>query len=218
MRNQLLISAFVIVLCAFISGVGICADTWTVFSYPGGNPLAPGSASEIVFTLNNGVLSLNTNTIATQGGSSANTWTLLFSGNWAACGTIDDSGGYVPDPYATFHASGQGGHIEWAGSTPSGYTAPLMLGASFAGDGAATYTASWGSPIYDVSSTLVVNRHPTYWGPEYSLYESASHTVYATYAQTAGSMVPEPASLLALLTGGISIAGFGLRARRAGRR
>lgn len=217
MRGPYFFCTLLVALASLVCSGAAGADSWTVFSYPGGNPIAPGYPSEIAFTLHNGMLSLNSSTIATVGGSSSTTWKLLFSGNWAVCGTVDESGSYARDPYATFVASGQGGHIEWAGNTPLGYSAPLMVGASFAGAGASNYTCQWGRPINDVTATLALNRHPTFWGPEYNLYDSVEHTFYASYAQGA-SPVPEPMGLLTLLTGAVSLGGFAHRTRRRAKR
>lgn len=216
MRRPYFLCTLIAFATLVFSGAAV-ADSWTVFSYPGGNPIAPGYPSEIAFTLHNGMLSLNSDTIATVGGSSSTTWKLLFSGNWAVSGTVDESGSYAPDPYAKFVASGQGGHIEWAENTPIGYSAPLIVGASFAGDGASSYTSQWGRPISDVTATLALNSHPTFWGPEYNLYDSVGHTFYAAYAQGAAP-VPEPTGMLTLLTGAVSLAGFAHRTRRRAKR
>ena len=204
MKRLILLSLLAIL--ASVTCGGLSADTWTAFSYGGGNPLTDGSPADMVFTLCSNHLSLNSSKITTIGNSSAMTWTLLFSGDWAACGTIDGSGDYIPDPYASFVQEGQGGDIQWANHTPVGYQAPLMLGRRFVGDGAATYTSRWGAPIGEVSASLVLNTHPSIWGSEYNLYEPVMHTFMATYPPV--QAVPEPTGLLSLFAGGISLLGF----------
>ena len=207
MKRLILLSLLAIL--ASVTCGGLSADTWTAFSYDGGNPLADGSPADMIFTLDNNHLILNSSKITTMGNSSAMTWTLLFSGDWAACGTIDESGDYIPDPYASFVQEGQGGDIQWANHTPVGYQAPLMLGRRFDGDGAATYTSRWGEPIGEVSASLVLNTHPSIWGSEYNLYEPVMHTFAASYLPD--QAVPEPSGLLSLFAGGISLLGFGFR-------
>jgi len=202
-------------LCAFVSSGEARASAWTAFTYSGSNPVAPGLPSDITFTFDNTHLSLNSSKIVTVGGSSSMKWELLFSGSWGVCGTIDDSGSYTPDPYASFKADGQGGSVEWKAGTPSGYATQLILGGSFTGDGASTYVSQWGEPISEVTGTLALNTHPSIWGAEYNLYEAVSHTFVSQYGpMSPPPMVPEPMSLLTLLTGAISIAGFGFRARK----
>jgi hypothetical protein len=92
-----------------------------------------------------------------------------------------------------------------------------MLGASFAGNNASTYVCGWGTPICEVTATLALNSHPTYWGPQYNLYDAVDHTFYAPYVQ-GSAVVPEPMGLLTLLTGAVSLAGFAFRARRSAKR
>ena len=213
LKRQLLLSVLILTICALTSS-GALADAWTVFTYDGSNPVVPGLPSDITFTFDNTHLSLNSSKIATVGGSSSMEWTLLFSGIWAVCGTIDESGNYTADPYASFTAHDQGGSIEWKAGTPSGYATQLILGGSFIGDGASTYVSQWGEPICEVKATLALNTHPSIWGAEYNLYEAASHTFLTQYSPVSPAMVPEPMGLLTLLTGAISIAGFGFRARR----
>ena len=183
------------------------ADTWTAFSYSGGNPLANGSPSQMSFTFDNNRLSLNSNRIWTVGGSSAMTWTLLFSGSWAALGTIDESGAVIPDVYANFEADGLGGgYVRWASNTPAGHSTTLLVGVPFEGNGAAAYTNRWGSPIGEVTASLALNTHPSVWGSNYNLYDPVSHSFSAAYEPV--QAVPEPTGLLSLLAGSISIMGF----------
>ncbi len=203
----------ILVFCAVVSSGEARASAWTVFAYDGDNPVASGLPSDITFTFDNTRLSLNSSRIVTVGGSSSMTWTLLFSGNWGVCGTIDDSGNYTPDPYASFKADGQGGSIEWNADTPSGYATQLILGGSFTGDGGSTYTGQWRMPIGEATATLALNTHPSIWGAEYNLYLPESHTFVAEYRPAVA--VPEPTGMLTLLSGAISIAGFGFRARRS---
>lgn len=213
LRRQLLLSVLMLTICALTSS-GAFADAWTAFTYDGSNPVAPGYPSDITFTFDNTNLSLNSAKIVTVGGSSSMKWTLLSSGSWGVCGTIDESGNYTADAYASFTAHDQGGSIEWKAGTPVGYTTQLILGGSFTGDGASTYVSQWGEPICEVKATLALNTHPSIWGAEYNLYEAASHTFLTQYSPMSPPLVPEPMGLLTLLTGAISIAGFGFRARR----
>jgi hypothetical protein len=216
LNRLFLISVLLLALCAVVSSGEARASSWTVFTYDGGNPVAPGMPSDITFAFDNTHLSLNSSRIVTVGGSSSMSWTLLFSGNWGVCGTIDELGNYTPDPYASFKADGQGGSIEWSADTPSGYATQLILGGSFTGDGASTYVSQWGMPIREVPATLALNTHPSIWGAEYNLYEPESHAFLAEYRPVA-TAIPEPTGMLTLLSGAISIAGFGFRARRSRR-
>lgn len=205
MKKITLLFAFII-----FASARLCAETWTAFTYDGGNPLASGSPSQMSFTFDNNRLSLNSNRVWTLGGSSAMTWNLLFSGSWAACGTIDENGAYVPDAYASFEADGLGGYVRWASATPSGYHTNLLVGTPFAGNGAAAYTSTWGSPIENVSASLALNTHPSMWGSDYNLYEPMSYRFSAAYTSVqAVAAVPEPIGLVSLLVGGISMLGFG---------
>lgn len=207
MKRITLLFAFIILTCSQLN-----ADTWTAFNYDGGNPVANGSPSQMAFTFNNNRLSLNSSRIWTVGGSSAMTWTLLFSGSWAACGTIDESGAYIPDVYASFEADGQGGYVRWAGNTPEGYRTRLLVGVPRTGDSAAAYTSRWGSPIGEIRASLALNTHPSIWGSDYNLYESVSHSFSAAYMPV--QAVPEPTGLLSLFAGGVSILGFGMKRNR----
>jgi len=205
MKKITLLIALIIVACS-----GLSADTWSVFTYDGGNPLGTGSPSSMLFTFNNNQLALNSDKVWTAGGSSAMTWRLLFSGNWAVCGTFDENGAYIPDAYATFVIEGLGGYVQWAGNTPSGYQTSLLVGMPFSGDGATVYTSQWGGPIGDVSASLALNTHPTMWGSNYNLYEPASHSFNAEYipATAVVAAVPEPAGMVSLLFGGMAVLGF----------
>jgi hypothetical protein len=213
LNRLFLMSVLLLALCAIASSGEARADAWTVFVYDGDNPVAPGLPGDITFTFDDTRLSLSSSRIVTVGGSSSMSWTLLSSGNWGVCGTIDGSGNYTPDPYASFNADGEGGSIEWNANTPSGYATQLILGGSFAGNGASTYVSQWGTPIREVAATLALNTHPSIWGAEYNLYEPESHTFMAQYTPDRAT-VPEPTGMLTLLGGAISIVGFGFRARR----
>ena len=167
-----------------------------------------GGPRAIIFTLANDTLSLNTTGISTGGGgSSTRVWELLFSGNWAAFGTIDSSGSLVPDLYATFLYDGHGGRVQWARNTPFGYTAPLMLGSSFIGDGAATYyDYSYSEPTgRSTRGTLVLWSSLARRPLEDDTYTARSHTFYVV------SNIPEPSSVLALFCGLVCLAGAALR-------
>jgi hypothetical protein len=210
LKRIALLFAFIIIACSHLS-----ADTWTPFAYDGGNPLATGSPSQMSFTFGNNHLSLNSNSISTVGGSSAMTWNLLFSGNWAVCGTIDESGAYVPDLYASFETDGQGGYVRWANNTPDGHLTSLLVGMPFEGDGATAYTSRWGSPLGEVTASLALNTHPSLWGSNYNLYEPVSHSFNAAYSAVHPmAAVPEPSGLISLLAGGISLLGCGVRRNR----
>lgn len=204
MKRTALIFTLIIVACSQLS-----ADTWSAFTYDGGNPLADGSPGQMSFSFDNNHLSLNSSRVWTVGGSSAMTWSLLFSGNWAVCGTIDEFGAYVPDSYATFESDGQGGYVRWASNTPGGYQTNLLVGMPFEGDGATAYTSRWGSPLGDVTASLVLNTHPSIWGPNYNLYEPVSHSFSAACTPTPAA--PEPSGLISLIAGGMSLLGFGMK-------
>jgi hypothetical protein len=133
-----------VALLTLLIATGTCtayADSWTIYSID----VDPGSGlpSDITLTFESGHLTLNNELIGTPGGSSFQSWTLLTAGSWAAAGTIDGQGSFVADPYAVFVPEWHGGHIQWAANTPVGYIAPLQLGVSYSGDGAAHYEGYW---------------------------------------------------------------------------
>jgi hypothetical protein len=143
------------------------------------------------------------------------TYSLGVGGTWGVCGTV--SGGVLtPDPYAQFEilrntAGGNTGwpwvlnitgtppmgRVHWLPGVPVGYTTNLLLGYSFAGDGAPTHTYQptplepWG-PMTEVTGTLVL--FGTYMYGQTGDGTAVSHSFSVTY-------VPEPTSLLALLSG-----------------
>lgn len=140
------------------------------------------------FTFDGARLSLNGSMISTVGGSSQMESDLLLSGSWAVCGSVAD-GVLTPDPYATF-ASGQ---VHWAAGTPIGYTASLLLGYSFQGDGAPMYQQhpTYSHPLQQ-GTTIMVRTYSPRMGYDYpDSYSSKSHVFTATH-------VPEPASALVL--------------------
>lgn len=185
-------------------------DIWVAFDSPEWAELPEWSPTQMVFTFDGGRLTINTSTISEDSGSGTESWTLLFSGDWAVLGTIDDSGSLVPDSYATFVYDGYGGYVDWVADTPSGYIAPLLLGASYIGDGAMTYEeyAEYQPTGYTVTGGIVLwNNLPMRQG-ERELYTALGHTFYAD----SSVQVPEPAGILAMLTG---LSGFlGLMVRR----
>ncbi|MEN6372374.1 MAG: PEP-CTERM sorting domain-containing protein [Armatimonadota bacterium] len=182
---------------------GVHADTWTVFQMdPSWTPSDKYCPRDLTFTFSDGRLSLNSRATSTGGGgSSTHAWQLLFSGSWAATGTIDNSGSLVRDPYATFNYDGYGGHIDWASDTPSGYTAQLLIGYRFNGDGAATYQNYEGEqPVGEpVMGTLVLWDYLALRPLEDDLYTLQNHAFTVT-------AIPEPSSLPAL---GIVLSGLG---------
>jgi hypothetical protein len=206
-----------LIICLFIVPVAaVHADTWTIATLPDwvGDWVQP---RDIIFTFENDTLSLNTEAISTEGGSSCEVWQLKFSGNWAACGTIDGAGNLLSDPYATFVYEARGGHIQWAPNTPSGYTAPLMLGFSFSGDGAATYedygvfnyeTGQYEPTGRTTTGTLVQRHYLALRSDEMDIYDPLTHTFQAT-------PVPEPPSILALMCGFVGLVGYMGRSKRS---
>jgi len=162
------------------------------------------------FTFDGNSLQLKGTHIQSVGGSSSTACDLLLSGSWAVCGTV--AGGILtPDPYATFIGDGNGGSIQWAANTPFRHTANLLVGYSFAGDGAATYYPNFWSPPpppWDsVQGTLMIRRYSPYMGYGYpDSYTGKTHSFSVTY-------VPEPGGLLTLGVGGLG-ARLGLRRPR----
>lgn len=147
---------------------------------------------------------------------------LCLAGDWAVCGYVVGNTLYR-DPYASFvySSSADGGTVHWASNTPSAYTCSLLLGYAFTGNGAQTYD-SWHyaiSPpprsnytyVYDGScnGTLVARYYTQL--PNYS-YNCQSWAVSHVYALTAPA-VPEPSSVLALLSGLVMLGGFSKRRR-----
>jgi len=202
----------ILVITMFVLTVGTAwSETWSVKCIP--EDIAQG-CNNIMFSFENNVLSLNTSSISTQGGSSVQRWVLLFSGNWAVCGSVDEDGNLVKDPYADFIVDNSGGYINWSPETPFGYTTTLLLGASFIGDGAKTYyDYTFGEPSgRETTGTLVLWEYFTRRPLEADTYTKKSHTFTAVYEP-----VPEPSSILTLaivLSGAVSM---GLRRAKTGR-
>lgn len=185
----------ILILLVMLTASSIYADTWTVFEMdPSWTPSDEYCPRDLTFSFTDGRLSLNSRaTSIGGGGSSTHVWELVFSGNWAAVGTIDESGNLVRDPYATFVQEGYGGYIDWASDTPYGYTAPLLLGCLFNKDGAMTYrNFADGKPVGDpITGTLVLWDHLALRPLEYDTYIRQSHEFSATF-------VPEPSSMATL--------------------
>ncbi|MEN6521726.1 MAG: PEP-CTERM sorting domain-containing protein [Armatimonadota bacterium] len=168
------------------------ADTWTVFRMdPSWEPSDEYCPRDLTFTFSGGRLSLNSTATSTGGGgSSTHTWQLLFSGNWAVAGTIDETGSIIRDPYATFIYDKHGGYINWASDTPSGYTTQLLLGYRFDGDWAETYQnyeyeQPFGEPV---TGTLVLWDYLVRCPLENDIYTPQNHEFSVT-------AVPEPSSI-----------------------
>lgn len=195
-----------LVLLVLLIATGTCtayADNWTALQIPASD----GTPPDMTFVLGDTGLSLNASHVVSWGGSSSDTYDLLFSGQWAVTGQIV-GGTLMPDSYATFAVTGPGsGYIEWASNTPTGYVAPLVLGGVFGGDSAATYRDFFlGDYGETVTGTLVVVNYPTKMPQDAQDYWRVSHTFYVT------SPVPEPPSLLAFVCG---LVGLGRMARRS---
>ncbi len=157
------------------------------------------------FTFDGRNLSVNRTSIWTVGGSSCTASSLLLSGSWAVFGTVTDSI-LTPDPYATL----VGGAVQWAANTPIGYTANLLLGYSFEGDGAPMYQRQ---PSYNYppqqGTTLMIRTYSPRMGYDYpDSYAFRNHIFTATY-------IPEPSAILALLCG---VGGLAMRFRWPGNR
>jgi hypothetical protein len=207
-----------VVLCvialALTLGQAASAENWTVFQADENE--VSGEISAIIFTLDKNILSLNTPGLTERAGSSAENYELLFSGTWAACGTVDGSRNFVPDPYAKFVMDGYGGSVVWADGTPKGYSAPLMLGCSFKGDGAAEYQNALGyEPADKVKGTLVVwDSLPMFPGAR-EVYNPVDHTFKVVHSVPA----PEPSGIAAVLVTAVTALAGGLgrikRMRRA---
>lgn len=148
------------------------------------------------FTFDGHNLSILNSCIETVGNSSKRVSYLLLSGSWAVCGTvIDDT--LIPDPHATL----VGDHIKWGPNTPVGYTANLLLGYSFQGDGAGAYQPNPpGYGIPPVEGTLVVRTYSPLMPGDYpDSYSVLTHVFTATY-------VPEPSSVVVVVLGLVSFA------------
>ncbi len=188
------------VIAAFASGGVVCAsETWTAFVNPG-NPAAPGSTSDITFSLDNGRLSLNSSTITTVGGSSSMTYSLQLSGLWAVCGTMDEEGSFTADPYATFLQDELGGTVNWSINTPSIWTTNLVLGGSFP-DGGASYCGNWwGTGLPSVDGTMVIEKRQTMYQSNVTYQRLDGHAFAISSGPTVSFTppVPEPSSIVGL--------------------
>ena len=190
------------------------AATWTVFSVPEvyWSRIPDWSPRDITFTLDSDILSLNTQAIGTDSGSSSVAWKLMFSGDWAVFGSVDPSGALTRDPYASFNYDGLGGSISWATNTPDGYTAPLLFGYDFTGNGATTYSEyAGGEPSgVETTGTLVLKEYLPMRSHEQDIYTAQSHDLNSGNIVYV-SNVPEPPALVAMLCGIVGLAGTLLR-------
>lgn len=179
----------VIFICLFFVAGSLQAETWEVKRWSIGYPSPDQPDRVIAYTLTGSDLSLNQTTIYSPGYSSATAWELKFSGKWGACGKVEN-GEFLPDPFAVFVPDqNYGGHINWSLETPNGYSTTLLLGYSFEGNEAASYTPYiWDTQYAPVTGTLVLREFWPYYG-HYSSYAPIQHSFNATYA------VPEPTSL-----------------------
>jgi hypothetical protein len=208
--KKLLLSVFLLLLVS-ISGTAF-SESWILFVNLG-NPPINGNPNEMVFNLNNNVLSLNTPNIITVGGSSSMSYSLLFSGQWAVCGQVDNAGQLIQDPYASFVVDGDGsGHIAWSTTTPYGYTTNLLLGADFTGNGASSYAGSWyGMGVDPVAGTLVLQQQQTTYRTNV-LYSDMGYHVFQIAKNP--QVVPEPSGLIGMILVGSAAFGAYKRSRR----
>lgn len=143
------------------------------------------------FTFDGTSLTVNRFGISTVGGSSSTASELILSGRWAVFGWVDDNI-LTPDPYASL----VDGRVHWAPNTPVGYTANLLLGYRFEGDGAPMYQQH-PSYIYPLQqgTTLMIRTFSPRMGYDYpDRYSFKSHVFTATY-------VPEPEALAGVMSG-----------------
>lgn len=153
----------------------------------------PGVPDSIYFDFNGENLVLASPSYSWAYATIVDTYSLLFSGTWAVMGTVENDV-LTPDPYASFVQTSVGsGTVVWAPGTPQGYTAPLLLGARFHGDGGATYPETGGS----YTATLVLWEHKVECG-QYQ-FDYLSRWTHAFDA--VNNTVPEPSGLLALVCG-----------------
>lgn len=193
--------ALVICILLSLTASYAAAESRTLFQWSssmGTNPVEWGP-TDITFTFEDNQLSLNTHAVQTVGGSSAIRWELMFSGEWAVCGSIVDNQ-LIRDPYATFIPSdNHNGSVQWAENTPVGYSTHLLLGADFEGCGKRSYTPLYGgirgAPI---SGTLVLMEAPAFRADYYYKYWKEAEG-FAAYAPSMA--VPEASSLALALPG-----------------
>lgn len=196
------LSVILCILFSFLTASVCLGATWNLAALSD-NTETEGDFKDITFTFENNTLALNTEAIATWPGSSCEVWQVIFSGNWAVCGTVDGSGNLISDTYATFDINGNGGHINWAQNTPSGYVAPLLIGYSFTGDGSVTYTNRIYDNVIDTTNgTVVLRNYLAMRLDEQDFYTHLDHAFYATYPT-----VPEPGSIITLMSGLIGLVG-----------
>lgn len=208
--------------CAFVPTCACATSIWMVATID----TDPWLPSTITFLFTDNQLLLNNAFIFQSGGSGAWSRLLRLTGTWAACGTVDLDGSLIADPYATFVILASTvpaaappddgcyplapwvdrwyclGYVRWSPDTPDGYAAPLMLGARFAGDGAAAYHYEDDYVTSDAVGTVVLQDTYAYSHGHYGVekYAALSYTFWAAQA-------PEPSTMVTVLAalGGLSV-------------
>ena len=185
---------------ALVSGLagalcqGSRADDWLV---------AGDSRSNITFRLDGEYLYLNSTSTSYIAASRDLTYaTLHLFGTWGACGAVN-SEILTPDPFVQFQILRNDvepatdwtavGRLNWLPGVTPGYTTSLLLGYSFAGNGAQTYGVYDDHGWYvEATGTIIKSLYWPVLGSRGLRAESYAFSV--TY-------VPEPSALLALLSG-----------------
>lgn len=223
-------------MAVFMGPARVSAESWDAFVYPWVRlwaPIPPGGYTDVhnsgpnygisgnpiegyngvypqdrfTFNFDGRYLSVLGGSLTTVGGSSSITVGLLLSGNWAVCGSVADNI-WTPDPYASLVDY----NVMWASNTPYGYSTSLLIGYNFAGNDAATYDDYLGFSHHPVTGTAVLSYYPTSSGGSNNwrhYYTLSTHSFALTY-----NPVPEPASILGLLTGLVGIGGMAIRGRK----
>jgi len=203
-------------------------QSWTVASIDA-DPTVPTS---ITLRLDGNQLLLNNLSIQQSGGSSGWQRTLLLTGVWGVCGAVGPTGILVPDPYATFVILADQpppstpadieyplpawvdnwfcmGYVQWASETPEGYSTSLMIGADFAGNGAAAYHYEDALSVSDAVGTAVLDDSYAYIHGSYGVHEYTALCYSFTATHT-----PEPATLVAVIVGFGWLAALAKRTKR----
>jgi len=232
MRNVFAVTAALALLSVVVCGP-VFAQTWTVATIAT-DAWLPNNVS---FAFDGNQLFLNNTYIYQPGGSSSWNQTLRLCGDWAVCGSVV-GGGLIADPYATFVIVSSDvpdyvvrldehgcyapysdvwtavGHLSWRSDTPSGHVAHLLLGSSFSGDGAQTYTDD--APFHNTTSGTIVLQDSYHYLAGYynvSRYDTASYTFRAAYTPVPEpTYVPEPMSVMLAAGGLLSL--WGIRRRQ----